>query len=150
MEITTPLVALCVSVFPSSVVTLTDLFGARTPVPLIQVILFFLKRNSTPLEFCVLTSRERFIATPKSSLTSPTFTPNSAACLTRVARLAASSSALAGMQPQSTQVPPSPSRSTTATVEAELGAADGAHVSGGAAAEEDHVKGCHGLSFDSQ
>ena len=33
-------------------------------VPLIQVILFFLNRNSTPLEFCVLTPRERFIATP--------------------------------------------------------------------------------------
>ena len=28
------------------------------------VILFFLKRNSTPLEFCRLTARDRFIATP--------------------------------------------------------------------------------------
>ena len=34
------------------------------PVPLIQVILFFLKRNSTPLEFWADTVRERFMATP--------------------------------------------------------------------------------------
>src|SRR5262249_7948641 len=64
VEITTPLVAVCVSLFPSGGVTFTDLFGASVPTPLIQVILFFLNRNSTPLEFLVLTSRERFIATP--------------------------------------------------------------------------------------
>ena len=51
-------------ILPSSIVTFTDLFGASVPVPLIQVILFFLNRNSTPFEFFVLTSRERFIATP--------------------------------------------------------------------------------------
>ena len=67
-------------------------------------------------EFFVLTSRERFMATPKSNFTSPTFTPNSAACFTRVARFAASSSALAGIHPQSTHVPPRPSFSTTAVL----------------------------------
>ena len=48
------------------VVGLTEMvfFPVSVPVPLIQVILFFLNRNSTPLEFCVLTARERFIATP--------------------------------------------------------------------------------------
>jgi hypothetical protein len=116
VQITTAFVAVCVSAFPSAPTTFTDLPPASAPVPLIHVILFFLKRNSTPFEFLVLTSRERFIATWKSSFTSPTVTPNSAACVTFVARLAASRSALAGMHPQSTQVPPSPSFSTTATV----------------------------------
>ena len=42
----------------------TAFLPASFAVPLIQVILFFLKRNSTPFEFCALTARERFIATP--------------------------------------------------------------------------------------
>ena len=64
VAITTPLVAVCVSMVPSAAVTFTLLFAPRTPVPLSQVILFFLKRNSTPLEFCAETARERFMATP--------------------------------------------------------------------------------------
>ena len=53
--------------------------------------------------------------------------------------------ALAGMQPQSTQVPPRPSRSTTRDGQSQLGAANRADVSGGAAADEDDVKGSHKL-----
>ena len=64
VEITTAFVAVCVSVLPSAPVTFTVLPLPSVPVPLIQVILFFLKRNSTPFEFLLLTSRERFIATP--------------------------------------------------------------------------------------
>ena len=63
VAITTPFVAVCVSVLPSAV-TFTDEADARTPAPLIHVTLFFLNRNSTPLEFWVLTARDRFIATP--------------------------------------------------------------------------------------
>jgi hypothetical protein len=68
------------------------------------------------LEFWLLTARERFIATPKSSFTSPGVTPNSGAFFIFSASKDASRSALAGMHPQSTQVPPSPSRSTTAVL----------------------------------
>ena len=78
--------------------------------------MFFLKRNSTPFEFCWLTARERFMAGVKSRVTSPSVMPCSLAFFRWVARLALSSSALAGMQPQSTQVPPSASRSMTAVV----------------------------------
>ena len=46
------------------VFTVTAFLPASFAVPLIHVILFFLNRNSTPFEFCVLTARERFIATP--------------------------------------------------------------------------------------
>ena len=81
VEMTTAFFASCFSSFPSAVFTLTAFLPVSFAVPLIQVILFFLKRNSTPLEFCVLTARERFIATPKSSLTSPGVTPNSGAFL---------------------------------------------------------------------
>ena len=61
---TSALVAMCVSVLPSAVVTFTVLPAPSTPVPLTQVTLFFLNRNSTPLEFLIDTSRERFMATP--------------------------------------------------------------------------------------
>ena len=37
---------------------------ASTPVPLMTVILCFFIRNSTPLEFCSETLRERRMATP--------------------------------------------------------------------------------------
>ena len=49
------------------------------------------------------------------------------------------------MHPQRTQVPPSPSRSTTATDKSELGAANRAHITGRAAADENDVKGSHKL-----
>ena len=64
VPMTIALVAVCVSLLPSAAVTFTNLPAPSTPVPLIQVTLFFLNRNSTPLEFFVDTSRERFIATP--------------------------------------------------------------------------------------
>jgi hypothetical protein len=64
VEITTAFFASCFSSLPSAVFTLTVFLPVSFAVPLIQVILFFLNRNSTPLEFCVLTARERFIATP--------------------------------------------------------------------------------------
>ena len=56
--------ASCFSSFPSAVLTETLFLPASFAVPLIHVILFFLNRNSTPLEFCELTPRDRFIATP--------------------------------------------------------------------------------------
>ena len=56
--------ASCFSSLPSGVFTETLFFPVITAVPLRYVILFFLKRNSTPFEFCKLTARERFIATP--------------------------------------------------------------------------------------
>ena len=63
VEITIAFLASCFSSFPSTF-TETEFLPAIRPVLLIQVILCFLKRNSTPLEFWVLTARERFIATP--------------------------------------------------------------------------------------
>jgi hypothetical protein len=63
LEMTIAFFASCFSSFPSAF-TETEFFPVMRAVPLIQVILFFLKRNSTPLEFCVLTARERFMATP--------------------------------------------------------------------------------------
>ena len=64
VEMTTAFFASCFSSLPSAVLTVTAFLPVRRPIPLIQVILFFLNRNSTPLEFWVLTARERFIATP--------------------------------------------------------------------------------------
>src|SRR6185437_4510829 len=116
VDMTIPFFASCVVTVPFESFTETVFFPVSVPVPSSQVILFFLKRNSTPLEFCVLTARERFIATLYSVVTSPTFTPNAFAPRARCATAALSSSAFAGMHPQSTQVPPSPSRSTTPTV----------------------------------
>ncbi len=116
VDTTIPFFASCFSSLPSAVFTETTFLPASVAVPLIHVILFFLNRNSTPLEFCVLTARERFIATPRSSLTSPGVTPNSGAFFIFSANAAASSIALAGMHPHRTHVPPSPSRSTTAVL----------------------------------
>ena len=79
VETTIAFLASCFSSFPSAPLTDTAFLPTSFAVPLIHVILFFLKRNSTPFEFCVLTLRERFMATPKSSFTSPGVTPNSAA-----------------------------------------------------------------------
>ena len=140
VEMTTAFLASCFSSLPSAVFTLTAFLPVSFAVPLIHVILFFLKRNSTPLEFCVLTARERFIATPKSSFTSPGVTPNSGAFFIFSAIDAASSSALAGMQPQMHAGAAEPFALDDGGVEAELGGADRAHVAGGAAADEDHVE----------
>ncbi len=68
VAMTTPFFASCRSSLPSAPFTETLAAApapafTSVPVPLIQVILFFLKRNSTPLEFWVETARERFIAT---------------------------------------------------------------------------------------
>ena len=63
-QMTTAFFASCFSSLPSAVLTETLFLPASFAVPLIHVILFFLKRNSTPLEFCVLTARDRFMATP--------------------------------------------------------------------------------------
>ncbi len=63
-EMMTAFFASCFSSLPSAVLTATTFLPASVPVPLIHVILFFLNRNSTPLEFCELTARDRFIATP--------------------------------------------------------------------------------------
>ena len=64
VAMTTAFFAVCVSALPSAPVTLTSMPPASVPVPMIVVILFFLKRKSTPLEFCCDTARERFIAGP--------------------------------------------------------------------------------------
>ncbi len=48
----------------SSLPTFTVRFLPRMPVPLMTVILCFFIRNSTPLEFCSETLRERRMATP--------------------------------------------------------------------------------------
>ncbi len=64
VEMTMAFLASCVSSFPSAFLTATLFLPAMRPVPLIHVILCFLNRNSTPFEFCWLTARERFIATP--------------------------------------------------------------------------------------
>ena len=63
VDMTMAFFASCFSSFPSTF-TVTAFLPVIFPVPLIQVILFFLKRYSTPLEFWLLTARERFIATP--------------------------------------------------------------------------------------
>ncbi len=63
VAITIAFFASCFSSFPS-IFTETEFLPAILAVPLIHVILFFLNRYSTPLEFWLLTARERFIATP--------------------------------------------------------------------------------------
>jgi hypothetical protein len=91
--------------------------GARATslaVPLRWVTLFFFIRNSTPFEFCVLTARDRFMAVPYSNATSPTVMPKSLAWRILLASDALSRSALAGMHPHRTQVPPRASRSMMA------------------------------------
>ena len=65
--------------------------------------------------------------------------PCSAACRTLLASEALSSSALAGMQPHSTQVPPSASRSMTATVRPSWAQRMAHDVPGGTAAEDDDL-----------
>jgi len=57
VAITTAFLASCVS-SP----TFTVFGETNVPVPLIHVTLFFLNKNSTPLEFWALTARDRFIA----------------------------------------------------------------------------------------
>ncbi len=71
----TPLLAWCVSLLPSAVLTETVVGLTTVPSPLIHVILFFLKRNSTPLEFWRLTARERFIAGLRSNWSGPVVIP---------------------------------------------------------------------------
>src|SRR5262245_50673399 len=92
-------------------------------VPLIQSILFFLKRNSTPLVSPLTTRSFRAWTCVMLMATSagvagglPTVTPQSLAFCTIFIACACSRSALVGMQPQSRQVPPSAfCFSTTAT-----------------------------------
>ena len=69
VAMTTAFFASCVSFLPSAPVTVTFLPFSITPSPRIHCTLCFLNRNSTPLEFCWLTDRERFMAGPKSSVT---------------------------------------------------------------------------------
>ena len=115
VAITTAFFASCVSFLPSASVTVTFLPFSITPSPRIDCTLYFFIRKSTPLEFCALMARERFMAGPKSSVMPLRVMPCSAALPSFTARPALSSSDLAGMQPHSTQVPPSPSRSIMAT-----------------------------------
>ncbi len=63
VEMTTPRFASCFSCVPFAE-TVTARGLDSVPEPLIHVILCFLKRNSTPLEFCCEMARERFIAGP--------------------------------------------------------------------------------------
>ena len=89
-------------------------------VPLIQSILFFLKRNSTPLvrPLTMRSLRDWTCAmSMRMSLVAPIETPHSFAFWTIFNACACSSSALVGMQPHSRQVPPSAfCFSTTATL----------------------------------
>ena len=89
-------------------------------VPLIQSILFFLNRNSTPLVRPVTTRSFRawtcVMSMPTAAAAAPIVTPHSFAFWTIFSACACSSSALVGMQPQSRHVPPSAfCFSTTAT-----------------------------------
>jgi hypothetical protein len=111
---TTAFLASCFSALPSAPVTLTVRGATSFAVPLRWATLFFFIRNSTPFEFCVLTARDRFMAVPYSNETSPTVMPKSLAWRILLASAALSRSALAGMHPQRTQVPPRASRSMMA------------------------------------
>ncbi len=101
--------------------TSTPPLPVRRAVPLIQSILFFLNRNSTPLVRPVTTRSLRAWTCVMSMPTgaaepSPIVTPHSFAFWTTFSACACSSSALVGMQPHSRQVPPSAfCFSTTAT-----------------------------------
>ena len=87
-------------------------------MPLIQSILFFLKRNSTPLVRPVTILSLRACTWRMSIAGAPygIATPHSSAFWTIFSACACSSSALVGMHPQIRQVPPSDfCFSTTAT-----------------------------------
>jgi hypothetical protein len=75
VQITMPFFASCVVAAPLSSFTETVFFPVSVPVPLSQVILLRLKRNSTPFEFCVLTARDRFMAGAKSNVRLPVEIP---------------------------------------------------------------------------
>src|SRR5687767_7248527 len=92
---------------------------ASRALPLIQSILFFLKRNSTPLVSPVTTLVRRALTRFMSidGLTSPSTRPHSFASCAIFRAWACSSSAFVGMQPQLRHVPPSDGwRSTTAVL----------------------------------
>src|SRR6185312_7267852 len=88
------------------------------PQPLAHVILFFLKRNSTPRVFAPTTSSLRFIICARFSVTPPTEKPCSSAW-SRVNSKCSEDwrSALDGMQPTFTHVPPRVLSPSTHTVE---------------------------------
>ena len=102
--------------------TSTPPLPVRRAVPLIQSILFFLKRYSTPLvrpvtilsfRACTCFMSMPTAAAPPSSIV----TPHSLAFCTIFSACACSSSALVGMHPQMRHVPPSAfCFSTTATL----------------------------------
>ena len=64
---------------PSCPATSTTFPPRSVPVPLAQVTLFFLKRNSTPLVFCATTLSLRRIIVARSSVTPLIWIPCSAA-----------------------------------------------------------------------
>ena len=102
---------------PSAAVTSTRLPGFNVPAPRAHVTLFFLNRNSTPFVFAPTTSFLRFIICARSTVTFSITTPCSAAsCRANSKCSLLVSSALDGMQPTLTQVPPSVLSSSTQTV----------------------------------
>ena len=117
-------VATMISFFAASVclspsVISTMPLPARRPEPLIQSILFFLKRNSTPpvspLTILSLRAWTWFMSMPIAA--SPSVRPHSFQSRATLRACACSSSALVGMQPQLRQVPPrTGARSTTAVL----------------------------------
>ena len=116
---------------------------ARRPVPLIQSILFFLKRNSTPF---VQAGDDRVLARVHAGhvdgglAPAPNVMPHSAACCASLSACACSSSALVGMQPQLRQVPPSTGCAfDDGCFQAELSGADGRDVAARAGADDDDV-----------
>src|SRR6185312_2995024 len=99
-------------------VTRTVLPASSEPQPLAHVILFFLKRNSTPRVFAPTTSSLRFIICARFSVTPPTENPCSSACMRVNSKCSDDcSSAFDGMQPTFTHVPPSVLSPSTQTVE---------------------------------
>ena len=102
---------------PSAAVTSTTLPALSVPAPRAQVTLFFLNRNSTPFVFAPTTSFLRFIICARSTETLAMMTPCSAAeCFANSKCSLLVSSALDGMQPTLTQVPPSVLSISTQTV----------------------------------
>ena len=125
--------------------TSTPPFPVSRAVPLIQSILFFLKRNSTPLrqpgDDAVLSRLDLdHVDADRPELSTDRHAPFLSRSEQSCSACACSSSALVGMHPQSRQVPPSAfCFSTTATVQAELRGADGGDVSAGSGADHDDV-----------
>ncbi len=133
-------VAESICAWPS--VTSTRPLPARRPLPLIQSILFFLKRSSIPPVRPLTILSFRVCTWPMSMPIAawPMVRPHSFHSCATLSAWACSRSALVGMQPQLRQVPPSVGRALDDRgSQPQLGGTDGGHVAAGPRPDHHYV-----------